>query len=161
MDFYANGKLQILFGAGSRMYLIDRLGRFVKGFPVSLGKDILLGPQPYDFNGSHRYNVMVLHKDNTLEMYNMKGARPEGWKGIKAPETVKALPELVKVGGQSFWIVRTSIQTLVYPFMGGEPVTVFEGDRKIRPDSAVTVVDDSSVEVECYDGNRRTVRLKQ
>jgi len=161
VDFYANGKLQILFGAGSRMYLIDRLGRFVKGFPVSLGKDILLGPQPYDFNGNRRYNVMVLHKDNTLEMYNMKGARPEGWRGIKAPETVKALPELVKVGGQSFWIVRTSIQTLVYPFMGGEPVTVFEGDRKIRPDSAVTVVDDSSVEVECYDGSRRTVRLKQ
>lgn len=160
VDYYANGKLQILFGAGTRIYLIDRLGRFVKGFPVDLGKDILLGPQAYDFNGTHKYNAIVLHKDNTVEMYDMKGKKPESWKGIKAEETIKALPELITVGGKSFWVVRTSIQTLIFPFVGGEPVTKFEGDRKIRPDSPVTVHDVTSVEVECYDGHSRTVKLK-
>lgn len=160
IDYYANGKLQVLFGAGTKMYLIDRLGRFVKGFPVELGKEILLGPEPYDFNGTHKYNAMVLHKDNTVEMYSLKGQKPDSWKGIKAEETIKALPELINVGGKSFWVVRTSIQTLIFPFVGGEPVTKFEGDRKIRPDSPVTVLDVTSVEVECYDGHKRTVKLK-
>lgn len=160
IDYYANGKLQILFGAGSRIYLLDRLGRFVKGFPVDLGKEILLGPQPYDFNGTHKYNAMVLHKDNTLEMYNLKGQKPESWKGIKVEETIKGLPEVINVGGKSFWVVRTSIQTLIYPFVGGESLTTFEGDKKIRPDSPVTVLDVTSVEVECYDGHKRTVKLK-
>lgn len=160
IDYYANGKLQILFGAGSRMYLIDRLGRFVNGFPVDLGKEILLGPEPYDFNGVHKYNAMVLHKDNTVEMYNMRGQKPDSWKGIKVEETIKSLPEIINVGGKSFWVVRTSIQTLIFPFVGGDPVTVFEGDKKIRPDSPVEILDVSSVEVECYDGHKRTVKLK-
>lgn len=159
IDYYANGKLQILFGAGSRMYLIDRLGRFVSGFPVDLGKEILLGPQPYDFNGTGKYNAMVLHKDNTVEMYDMKGRKPDSWKGIRAEETIKALPELLNAGGRSFWVVRTSVQTLIFPFTGGEPLTTFEGDRKIRPDSPVSVIDGTSVEVECYDGHTRTVKL--
>ena len=54
VDYYANGKLQILFGAGSKLYLIDRLGRYVTGFPVDLKKDILLGPDVYDFNGTKK-----------------------------------------------------------------------------------------------------------
>lgn len=160
IDYYANGKLQILFGSGSNLYLIDRLGRFVKGFPVNLGKDILLGPQPYDFNGTNKYTAMVLHKDNSLEMYNMKGEKPESWKGIRTDETIKVLPELIDVGGKSFWVVRTSAQTLIFPFVGGDPVTVFEGQKKIRPDSPVTVLDITSIEVECYDGRKRTVKIK-
>lgn len=160
VDYFANGKLQIAFGAGSRIYLIDRLGRFVNGFPVDLGKDILIGPDVYDFNGVRKYNVMVLHKDNTVEMYNLKGLKPSSWKGIHPSETVKSLPSALKVGNSTFWVVRTSMQTLIYPFYGGEPLTVFTGEQMIRPDSEVTPADAASVNVICYDGKQRTVKLK-
>lgn len=160
VDYYANGKLQIVFGAGSKIYMVDRLGRYVNGFPVDLGKGILIGPDVYDFNGTHKYNVMVLHRDNTLEMYNLKGEKPSSWKGIYPQETVKALPEKITVGGNSFWVVRTSIQTLIYPFYGGEVLTTFKGDQMIRPDSNVKVLDGTTVEVACYDGKVRTVKLK-
>ena len=159
IDYYANGKLQILFGAGSRIYLIDRLGRFVKGFPVELGKDILLGPAAYDFNGIRKYNIMVLHKDNTIEMYDLKGRKPSSWKGIHAPETVKSLPERVKVGDRSFWVVRTSIRTLIYPFEGGEPLTTGQESKMLRPDTEVRVLDSGEIEFDCYDGKTRTIVL--
>ena len=159
VDYFANGKLQIIFGAGSSIYVIDRLGRYVSGFPLDLGKEITLGPDVYDFSGARKYNIMVLHKDNTIQMYNLKGKKPEAWKGITASETIKALPELLKVGGKDFWVVRTSIQTLIFPFYGGEPLTVFEGDSKIRPDSTIRVTDETSVQVVSYDGKSRTVRL--
>ncbi len=160
VDHFANGKLQIIFGSGSSIYLIDRLGRFVSGFPVDLGREILLGPDIYDFNNKKAYNIMVLHTDNTIEMYNLKGRRPSSWTTIKAPETVKALPERIKVGGSTFWVVRTAIQTLIYPFGGGQALTTFEGDQMIRPDSGIEILDGTSVSVECYDGKTRTVRLK-
>lgn len=160
VDYYANGKLQIIFGAGRDIYIIDRLGRYVSGFPVSLEKDILLGPDVYDFNGVKKYNIMVLHKDNTLEMYNLKGHKPSSWKGIRAPETIKSLPERIVAGGKSFWVVRTSIRTLIYPFYGGDALTTFEGDEMIRPDSEVKVTDGASADVVCYDGKHRTVSLK-
>lgn len=160
VDFYANGKLQILFGSGSKVYLIDRLGHYVNGFPLDLGKEILVGPDVYDFSGTRAYNIMVLHKDNTIEMYNLKGKRPSTWKTITAPETIKGLPERVMVGGNTFWVVRTSIQTLIYPFGGGNALTSFKGDQMIRPDSEVRVLDALSVSVDCYDGKTRTVKLK-
>ena len=160
LDYYSNGKLQILFGAGSSIYLIDRLGHYVNGFPVDLGKPILIGPDVYDFNGTNAYNIMVLHKDNTIEMYNLKGRRPSSWKTITGPDKIKSLPERIVVGGNTFWVVRTSIQTLIYPFGGGDPLTSFSGDQMIRPDSEVRTVDERSVSVDCYDGQTRTVVLK-
>lgn len=160
VDYYANGKLQFIFGSGSQIYLIDRLGRFVNGFPVDLGKDILVGPDVYDFNGTRAYNIMVLHKDNTIEMYNLKGRKPSSWKTITAPETIKGLPEKLEVGGNTFWVVRTSIQTLIYPFGGGNALTTFKGDQMICPDAEIKVTDAASVSVQCYDGKVRTVKLK-
>lgn len=160
VDYYNNGKLQILFGAGSKVYVIDRLGRFVRGFPIELGKEILIGPDVYDFSGKGKYNIMVLHKDNTIEMYNLQGKKPEVWKGIAPEQKIKSLPERILLGANNFWVVRTSIQTLIYPFAGGEPLTVYEGDKMIRPDSEIKVVDATSVEVVCYDGHSRTIKLK-
>lgn len=159
VDYYANGKLQILFGAGSSIYLIDRLGRYVTGFPLDLGTEISIGPDVYDFSGAKKYNIMVLHKDNTVQMYNLKGKKPEAWKGITSEETIKSLPERLTLGGKDFWIVRTSIQTLIFPFYGGEPLTVFDGDSKIRPDSEVKAVDGTAVQVTSYDGKTRTIKI--
>lgn len=160
IDYFANGKLQILFAAGSKLYLIDRLGRFVKPFPVELGREVLIGPDVYDFSGQKRYNVMVLHKDNTIDMYNLKGRKPAEWKGIESKETIKGLPEPVKVDGKTWWIVRTSMQTLVFPFYGGDPLTVFEGDRMLRKDTEVVPVK-GGVEVTRYDGKKTIIELKQ
>ena len=159
IDYYNNGKYQFLFAAGSGLYLLDRLGRFVGGFPVDLGKPVLLGPKAYDFTGAHGYTVMVLHKDNTLEMYNLHGRKPDGWKGIEAPETVKALPELMETGGKKYWVVRTSIRTLVYGFEGGEPLTKDEGGKMIRPDSQITPTSRGGITVDCYDGKSRDIKL--
>ena len=102
---------------------------------------------------------MVLHKDNTIEMYNLKGRKPDSWKGITAKETIKGLPEKISAGGKSYWVVRTSVQTLIYPLMGGETLTAFEGDRMIRPDSEIKVLDGPALGFECYDGESRTLKL--
>ena len=158
IDYFRNGKLQILFAAGSELYLLDRLGRRVEPFPVDLGKKILLGPDVYDFNGRRIYNVLVLHDDNTVEMYNLQGKKPAAWKGITADETIRNLPEPVKVDGSTWWVVRTSIQTLIYPFYGGDPVAVSEGDRMIRPDSEVVPVK-GGVRVTRYDGRTVTIQV--
>lgn len=159
VDYMDNGKFQILYGAGTRLYLIDVLGRFVENYAVDLQKEILLGPQVYEFGGDSKYSMMVLHKDNTIEMYDLKGGRPEGWTSITAPEVITGLPERIDVGGKIFWIVRTSVQTLIYPFEGGQPLTDFKGDQMIIPDSEIIIMEESSVEVESYDGKKRNIKL--
>ena len=161
IDLYDNGNLQIIFGAGSSLYVIDRTGRYAKGFPLDIKKEICLGPDIYETSGS-RY-AMILHKDNTLEMYTLpKGKKPSFWHTIDlGEETIKSLPQLLTVAEKDYWIVRTAVQTLIYPWGGGKPLTKFKDDAMIRTDSDVVILDDGEgVEVNCYDGKKRTVKLK-
>ena len=158
IDFYKNGKIQFLFAAGDKLYLLDRLGHWVNGFPVKLPKAVLLGPDVYDFTGAGGYTVMVLHKDNSLERYNLHGQKPDGWKGIQAPETVKNLPELLEVNGKNYWVVRTSVRTLVYPLAGGEPLVKEEGNKMLRPDAQLKITS-KGISGECYDGRNRDFKL--
>ncbi len=158
IDYYNNGKLQFLFASGSKLYLLDRLGRFVKPFPVDLGKEIVLGPAAFDFTGAKGYTVLVLHSDNTVGMYDLHGRVKDGWKGIVSEDTIKSVPELTVSGGKKYWAVRTSVQLLFYDFMGGEPVVRFSGSKMIRPDSQI-VMEDGNVFVTCFDGKRRRVKL--
>lgn len=158
IDYYNNGKIQFLFASGSKLYLLDRLGRFVAKFPAELGKDVLLGPQAYDFTGAGGYTVTVLHTDNTIGMYNLHGEKPAGWQDISTDEKIIALPELVTVDGTKYWAVRTAVQTQIFPFDGGDPVYRQEGAKSIRRDSAVEV-DGKSLKVTCSDGKTRNIKL--
>ena len=157
VDYYNNGKIQYLFAAGSQMFLIDRLGRFVSGFPSETGKKIAAGPAVYDFTGAKGYTAMLLHTDNTVGYYDLHGKQVPSWKGITADETIKSLPELLEGNGVRYWVVRTSAQTMVFPFTGGEPLVKGEGNRMIRPDSKIEITDKGFSAV-CYDGKERTFK---
>lgn len=122
VDYYGNGKLQFLFCAGSKLYLIDRLGRFVTGFPAALDEEVVLGPAVYDFSGAKRYNALVLHKGNKIDMYNLKGVKPEGWKGITSQYSITSLPKLVTVDGKYYWKLETAGGAQAFDFLGGEPL---------------------------------------
>ena len=157
VDYYNNGKIQYLFAAGSQMFLIDRLGRFVSGFPSETGKKIAAGPAVYDFTGAKGYTAMLLHTDNTVGYYDLHGKQVPSWKGITADETIKSLPELLEGNGVRYWVVRTSAQAMVFPFTGGEPLVKGEGNRMIRPDSKIEITDKGFSAV-CYDGKERTFK---
>jgi hypothetical protein len=132
IDYYANGKIQFLFAAGSKLYLVDRLGRMVSGFPAELGKEVLLGPGVYDFTGAHGYTAMILHKDNTIGMYDLHGKVREGWLGISPETQITALPQLVTAEGKKYWVIKTAGQSVVYGFYGGEPVGKGESRKVLK-----------------------------
>lgn len=157
IDFYSNGKLQFLFAAGTKLYLIDRLGRFVTGFPVDLGKEVLLGPEVCEYNG---YAALVLHKDNSIGLYDLKGVPVDGWKGFNAAGQIIALPELIQLGETRYWIVRNYEQTQIFPFGGGDPVVGQTGAKSIRRDAEIVLAEKNTVKAVCNDGKTRTFKLQ-
>ena len=52
------------------------------------------------------------------------------------------------------------MQTLIYPFEGGDPISSFTGDKMFLPTAQMTVKNSSIVEAVCYDGKTRTVKIK-
>lgn len=158
VDYFANGKIQFLFASGSKLYLLDRLGRFVKPFPVEVGKEILLGPAAYDFTGAHGYTAVVLHNDNTIGIYDLHGKPKSFWTGAKVKGTIKCLPELLEFKGKKYWIVRTSSGAYIVDFNGGEPLTPSDGNKVIRTDSRINIKD-AVISAESVDGKERTYKL--
>ena len=158
IDYLKNGKLQMLFCSGSKMYLLDRLGRKVGKFPVSLGKEVLLGPNVYDFKGNKEYVAVILHTDNTIAMYNLDGSKYPLWNEITLGETIVSLPEMITVGNNRYWVVRTAYQTLIYK-SDGTLAAEFTKKRRLKKDTPVEVISSKDVVVTTFDGREMVLNL--
>lgn len=158
IDYLRNNKLQMLFGAGDRIHLLDRLGRTVGRFPISLGKEILLGPDVYDFKGNKDYTLVVLHADNTIVQYDIDGKKVPGWNVISLNERIMSLPERIIVGDRTFWAVRTSYQTLIYD-ANGTICADFSKKRKLKKDTEIEPVSSHEVGVTTSDGRAMVLDL--
>lgn len=133
-DLYKNGKLQMIFVSGKKLYALDRLGRYVKGYPVTLSKEVVYGPRLFDPDGDLNYSLMVLNEDNSISRYRMNGEKPADWNDIKTEEFVKELPDLIRTGERNYWVVRTVTQTRIYSENGRE-ITGKDKKKRISRES--------------------------
>lgn len=160
VDHYKNGKLQMVFGAGDKVYMLDRLGRFVRSYPVSVGKNIVLGPKVWDFNGDRGYSLMILHDDNTIGLYDMKGEKWQGWSDIVTQEQIISLPERHRVGEVYYWVLRTPVQTLIYDPLGSI-VADFSRRNIIAPDTEIEIVSSKELKLRTIDGRQVVLNLEK
>ena len=128
IDYYANGKLQFLFISDDEIRLFDRRGKEVTEVRNRLEKPVKIGPAIYDFSGARRYNILTLNKDNTIDMYNLKGKKPAKWEGITVKEPIRNLPRYIVRKGKSYWWLSTEKNCYLYAFMGGAPLRTFPAD---------------------------------
>ena len=78
IDFYANNKLQYLLHSDSTLYLIDRNGKAVEGYPIKfpfkINKLYII-----DYDQSKRYRLLISDLFGNLYMYTKEGRLLEGW----------------------------------------------------------------------------------
>jgi len=159
VDYYRNGKLQMLFAGGNRVFMLDRGGRFVSPYPISTDSLILLGPKVYNIKKDGDFAIMLLHTDNTLRLYD-KNCKPyPTWSDINLPETIREFPELKDFGGNRYWILRTSLRTMIYS-VNGIPVTDIKEKNRIKPDSPVIPLTGSDVLVQTLQGKNISINLE-
>ncbi|MBO5920047.1 MAG: hypothetical protein J6Q34_06125 [Bacteroidales bacterium] len=151
IDLYANGRLQMLFASEDKLYLLDRLGRFVRGYPAKLPKKVVLGPRLLKNVNGIRYSILVLNEDNTISWCDVSGKPVAGTVDIVAPEFVKELPEFLKLGGKRYWVLRAPSQLLLYT-IDGKRVEMLDKKKKIDRSSDVTLLEGGNLKVKCTDG---------
>lgn len=165
IDLYDNGRLQMLFASGNKMYLLDRVGRFVYGYPVKLPKRAVMGPALLKDVGGMKHSVLFLNEDNTVSWYDVSGKPVAGWTDIVAPEFVKELPQSVVLGGTYYWVLRAPSQLLLYT-LEGKRLEFADKKKKIDRDSDMEFVQNGVFKVKCTDGkeynwNLETGKLKK
>jgi hypothetical protein len=104
LDFFKNGKLQYFFSTKSNLYMIDRLGRDVSGFPKSL-------PSPAKFSGlvdydkSKNYRLLISLMNNDVYLFDKEGNKLTNWDPKKFEGEIATPPSHMKIGGKDFFIV--------------------------------------------------------
>ncbi|MDR2359059.1 MAG: DUF3352 domain-containing protein [Prevotellaceae bacterium] len=103
LDFYKNGKLQMLFLTAGKLYLTDRKGNTVRPFPLSLPATATkLAVFDYDKNKDYRLFVV---QGNKVYAYDKKGRTVDGWKIFAPQATITRAPEFFRVGGHDYIVV--------------------------------------------------------
>ena len=146
-DLFKNGKLQMFFISGDKLYGLDRLGRFVNGYPKRLDKSIVLGPHLLDLNGDREYSFLAIAEDNTIIHRYLRSGKPVlNWKDIHSGQFVKTIPQSIKINGKLYWIVRNAYTVEFYTKDG---VLVEQKDKRLRiaPDSQVELINGAEVKV--------------
>jgi hypothetical protein len=151
IDYYSNGKLQMLFATVDRLHLLDRTGRFVSPFPKKIDYDIALGPKVYNLRGENSPAIMMLHTDNTLRLYDKQGNRHRLQIEITTEEIIKEFPELIEIEGDNYWVVRTPVKCMIYS-LTGEALTEASGKGRLKSDTEIIVLGGGKVKVTAISG---------
>lgn len=80
IDYYKNGKIQYLFNTPDYIYLIDKLGRSVTGYPKKLHSKATNGVVVLDYLNNKDYRLLIAQSDKRIYNYSIKGKEIKGWK---------------------------------------------------------------------------------
>ena len=158
IDFYDNGKLQMLFATENKLHLLDRTGRFVSPFPKNIDYDIVLGPKVYNLRGKNSPVVMLLHTDNTLRLYDKQGNRDPLQIEITTEEVIKSFPELIEIEGGSYWVLRTSVKCMIYS-LEGTAITDTSGNNRLKSDTEIFMLGEGKIKVTAISGTEYRLDL--
>lgn len=99
IDIYRNNKLQMVFNTPKKLWVLDRLGRDVEGFPVDLAAEATapLGVFNYDLARNYR---LVVPCGPMLYNYDVEGKAVKGWNFKKAESDIVSEPQFFSVAGK-------------------------------------------------------------
>lgn len=122
VDRYKNGKFQMLLNTAGRIYQIDRIGRDVEGFPVTLKGTACAPLSVFDYDKKREYRVLVPLTDGELLNLGVEGKPVQGWSPERLISPALAAVTLVRTKGKDF---------LVVPMADGR-VTVLDRRGEVR-----------------------------
>lgn len=129
LDYYRNGKLQYFFISTNKLYVVDRLGRDVSGFPKTLSSDIKYSGIA-DYDKSKNYRFLNALSDNNVYLLDKEGKNISEWGPKKFDKEIAFAPEHIKIGGKDYFIVLLVDGTVQVFSRKGERVTVFQTKNK-------------------------------
>ncbi len=80
VDFYKNGKIQYLFNTKDDLFLIDRKGRYVAGYPIAIHPHATNGLSLFDYTHRKDYRILLAQADKRIYDYTLNGDQVKGWR---------------------------------------------------------------------------------
>ena len=103
VDFYKNRKLQYFFATDDQLHLIDRLGKYVIGFPreIATGTGVEF-TTVVDYDNSKNYRFIIGDVSGKLFMFDKQGKVLPGWQPNRAGKQRILSLQHFKIAGKDY-----------------------------------------------------------
>jgi hypothetical protein len=106
IDYFRNGRLQLLFNTKSKLYLIDRTGKNVAHFPVKFSSPATNGVAVFDYDNNRKYRYFVACENRKVVAYNNEGKVLTGWKFGKTDHAVTTPVQHFRVNNKDYIVFK-------------------------------------------------------
>lgn len=107
IDYLKNGKLQYLITTASELYLIDRLGRDVPGFPKKLSFHPHYS-EIVDYDKTRNYRYLMTTGEKAAYILDKEGSPLTDWSPKKIGGVVNKPPAHYRIGGRDYFLLLTA-----------------------------------------------------
>lgn len=133
VDFFNNGKLQYFFATPGKLHIIDRLGNYVKPYPLAISARDIEYVSVVDYDHSKKYRFLIATKSGKLWMYDKEGNNLDGWKPQNVEDGLAMPARHHRIRGKDY-IVAIRKDGKAYLFnRRGEKLKKFPLDLDSRP----------------------------
>jgi len=79
IDYYRNGKLQMMFNTRNKIHLLDRNGNYVERYPVSLPSPATAPMALFDYENNRKYRIFIPCENKKIYDFSKDGDIIPGW----------------------------------------------------------------------------------
>ena len=171
VDYYRNGKYQILFSGKNYLHLLDRNGNYVERYPVKLRSPATNSLAIFDYDNNLNYRLFIAGEDKMIYSYDKTGSVVKGWKPFKTAGTVQSEIAYFKVSGKDYIVASDENSIYFLDRTGNKRLYLREAASRAKgsamrltPGSEPSVVctsSDGTVQHIYFDGTVKKFSLKK
>ena len=171
VDYFRNGKYQLLFSGKNYIHLLDRNGNYVERYPVKLRSPSTNSMAMFDYDNNLNYRLFIAGEDKLIYSYDKTGNVVKGWTPFRTAGYVKGEINYFKVSGRDY-IVAADENAIYFLDRAGnkrinlkEPVTKAAGSsmrlNMTADPSVVCSSPDGTIQYIYFDGSVKKVSIKK
>ncbi len=125
VDFYKNGKLQMLFNTENKLYLLDRNGNPVERFPITLPAKATSGMSVFDYDNRKNYRIFV-PCDTKIYVFDLDGKIVTGFNFEGADNTISKPVQHFRHKDKDYIVVTDENRTYILNRKGEDRIKLKE-----------------------------------
>lgn len=138
IDVYRNGRLQFAFSTANSIYVVDRNGKDVSGFPIKLPSEATNPLSVADYENNRNYRLFQACADKKIYVFDSKGKAVNGWTFGKTETTVTHPVQFFKIAGKDYITI----------FDQNRPYIVNrKGEERVKPNNYFVKAPNSTVSI--------------
>ncbi|MFP4023638.1 MAG: hypothetical protein ACLFVR_03850 [Thiohalospira sp.] len=124
VDYYKNGKLQLLFSTKNKIHLIDRNGNYVERYPIELRSPSIAGIALFDYEKNLDYRMFIPCENKNVYLYGLEGKLINGWEFQQTDTRVNTSVQHFRIKTRDYIVFSDQYRVYILNRRGHERIRV-------------------------------------